>query len=268
MLKRSGRLLGKLRVALPIALFSVLGACLPAQTQGTQPQNTTQSAAEAAYAQNQAVNGLQSSVYSGNTATSLPTNNAINQVFANPFSANTNSSVNSQYIGTQQPAINTFQTIPTQNSSTQNIGSNISTGNCSFDAAAAEHAIIAETNAFRRSQGITRDYQAHSGLGSMARTWTGQLAGLGRLQHRTENDLLSHAGQFGFRQIGENIANTQGFSFNSPQAAARQFVLDNWANSTQGHREAMLSTSFTHIGAGIYCTGNGVVYAAQNFGQQ
>ena len=63
-----------------------------------------------------------------------------------------------------------------------------------------------------------------------------------------------------YKAWGENIAYIGGNV--SADTLAQQFMT-NWMNSS-GHRENILSTKFSSIGAGVYKIGN-KVYAAQEF---
>lgn len=70
-------------------------------------------------------------------------------------------------------------------------------------------------------------------------------------------DRLDDAG-IAFNNAGENIAFNQGFP--NPAAVA----VDGWMNS-QGHRENILRSAFTHAGMGVAVTANGEHYFTQVF---
>jgi uncharacterized protein YkwD len=60
-----------------------------------------------------------------------------------------------------------------------------------------------------------------------------------------------------FLSVGENLAANQ----TSPEA-----VMDDWMNSTEGHRENILSTQWNEVGAGVRTGGEHGVYWVLEFG--
>jgi|GEM_PF-6487568 len=140
--------------------------------------------------------------------------------------------------------------------------SSLPTGNCLFNVAEAEAAIISYTNQHRQRNGITTAYAGNQNLANMARDWSGQMARAGRLEHR--RNLTSFLDQFGLNSIGENIAFFGGQPNVTADRIAYHFVFESWATSPP-HNEAMLSRSFTTLGTGVYCQGD-EIYATQNFG--
>jgi uncharacterized protein YkwD len=66
------------------------------------------------------------------------------------------------------------------------------------------------------------------------------------------------------RASGENIAqNWVGYGASTNEAVANAIV-DMWMGSS-GHRQNILSSSYSEEGLGVYITEEGAVYATQNF---
>lgn len=96
---------------------------------------------------------------------------------------------------------------------------------------------------------------SHPGLGSLAQSWSEQMAAARSMVHNPNFGATSRS--YGFRGWGENIART------GSTDAGR--VMELWMNSP-GHRANILNPAFTDIGIGVAQGSDGGWYWTQNFG--
>ena len=94
-------------------------------------------------------------------------------------------------------------------------------------------------------------------LGSLAQTWSEQLARNGALSHQDLDALQANPSMAAWRSLGENI-----FMGATPADGANSV----WMNSP-GHRANILH-AFTHIGIGTTRDARGVVWVVADFGTQ
>jgi len=123
-----------------------------------------------------------------------------------------------------------------------------------LDLPAAEAAIIAKTNDFRRQNKLA-PVRPNAQLTAAARAYARKLAGYSGLSHTADGTTPAErvtAGGYKYCQIGENLAallDTRGFTAESYAARA----VDGWENSP-GHRKNMLLPHVTETGVGIVQT--------------
>ncbi|MCF6733748.1 CAP domain-containing protein [Blastococcus sp. KM273129] len=96
-------------------------------------------------------------------------------------------------------------------------------------------------------------------LAGVARDWSEQMAGEGRLQHQDVRALLDREELSGFAGIGENIFTSSG---SVPAGAAHA----GWMRSDD-HRVNVLNPGWNRIGIGFFCAPDGSVWATQEFGR-
>ncbi|MCM3662193.1 CAP domain-containing protein [Georgenia satyanarayanai] len=123
------------------------------------------------------------------------------------------------------------------------------------DAARFEDRILQLLNADRRDKGL-RPVQRATELDSVARSWSGKMAGASRMSH---NPSYSKQIPTGWTCAGENVA----YGYQTPEAMYR-----GWYNSP-GHYANMFDARFTHIGIGIAYRNDpdfgAMPYGTQNF---
>jgi len=116
-------------------------------------------------------------------------------------------------------------------------------------AASARAAILADTNAARRTGGHA-SLRETSAMDAVAQAWAKKLVKSGELAH---NPNYSSAIPSGWTRAGENVAG--GYSYSR--------VTDAWLDSP-GHR-ANIMGDFTDIGIGYAVDSSGTAWAVQNF---
>lgn len=141
-----------------------------------------------------------------------------------------------------------------------NDGNNGGGGDVSFQSACPPgfaDFVIRDTNAVRASMGLSSlTYNSRLAWGAdmhsrfMAETQT--------LTHDGWSDRIIHAG-YSFSSIGQNVAFTQGASFDSS-------LISLWMESP-GHRENIVNPRWIHIGVSCSYSSNGFMYWTQNFGK-
>lgn len=117
--------------------------------------------------------------------------------------------------------------------------------------------VFEETNRFRAEHNLP-PFERDTCLDKTATEKTKHLIESGKFEHGS----LAPAEKECETSVGENIA------WVAPADAdtvAREFVYDIWAKSTEGHREAMLSTEYTHMGVRVEPNGQGGFHATQQF---
>jgi uncharacterized protein YkwD len=93
-------------------------------------------------------------------------------------------------------------------------------------------------------------------LAGYATSWSGEMARSG-FRHSSLRPLLD-SGRYSY--VGENIAWARG-------AGVRSGTMHSmWMNSA-GHRDNMLSPSYTVVGIGVFCGADGTMWATQSFGR-
>ena len=96
-------------------------------------------------------------------------------------------------------------------------------------------------------------------LAEVAREWSAEMAGTGRLEHQDVRSLLGREELSGFAGIGENI-----FTASAPVPAG--VAHSGWMRSA-GHRANLLNPGWDRLGVGVFCAADGSVWAAQEFGR-
>jgi uncharacterized protein YkwD len=129
-----------------------------------------------------------------------------------------------------------------------------------------ERAVHEETNRRRTDHGIrTLDYSNH--LSAIALQYSRDMAQRDFFDHVSPegNGPSDRYRKFGHdtQSYGENLALTNPSPGASVENAARS-VVDDWMNS-KGHRENILTESFSREGIGVYFDSNGGMYSTQNF---
>ncbi|MBP3088356.1 CAP domain-containing protein [Corynebacterium sp. sy017] len=105
--------------------------------------------------------------------------------------------------------------------------------------------LVADTNAFRVQNG-KRPLAVSPDLSIGAQLWAEYMAKTGQFMHYP----------FGNGRFGENIWMAKGVSYTE--------AVPGWINSP-GHRQNMLTDSYTKIGIGVAYAPDGTVYAVQRF---
>ncbi|MDP5183508.1 CAP domain-containing protein [Blastococcus sp. BMG 814] len=96
-------------------------------------------------------------------------------------------------------------------------------------------------------------------LAGVARDWSEQMAGEGRLEHQDIRGLLGREELSGFAGVGENI-----FTASASVPAGTAHV--GWMRSDE-HRVNVLNPGWNRIGIGFHCAPDGSVWATQEFGR-
>ena len=96
-------------------------------------------------------------------------------------------------------------------------------------------------------------------LAGVAREWSEDMAGTGRLEHQDVRSLLERDELSGFTGIGENV-----FTASAPVPAGVAHV--GWMRSA-GHRANVLDPGWDRLGGGVFCADDGSVWATQQFGR-
>ena len=130
------------------------------------------------------------------------------------------------------------------------------------DGASAEERMAREifdrVNEERRARDLA-PVEWNGALAAVARDWSEQMAGTGRLEHQDIGEVLGREELAGFTGVGENI-----FTASGPVPAGVAHV--GWMRS-DSHRVNVLNPGWNRLGVGVFCAPDGSVWAAQEFGR-
>lgn len=119
--------------------------------------------------------------------------------------------------------------------------------------------ILSLMNQARAAEGLA-PLAGWSGLDSAAVNWSTQMSTTGVFDHASGQTLLANSASAGCSgQVGENIAWT------TVTSGKAQSIFDSYMNSTQGHREAILSTTYKYVGVGTVTNSAGRTYNTIRF---
>lgn len=121
------------------------------------------------------------------------------------------------------------------------------------DASTRQRELADATNRYRTSKGLPA-LKVNSDISRVAQSWSERMASEDRMYH---NPNYSQEYPQGWRRASENVLQ------NWDKASADDLV-QQWANSP-GHNRNMLDPAVTDLGVGVAVTGEGKLYATQNF---
>lgn len=110
----------------------------------------------------------------------------------------------------------------------------------------------------RDNRGL-RPVAGNDALAGIAREWSAEMAGTGRLQHQDVRSLLRREELSGFAGVGENI-------FTASAAVPAGVAHAGWMRS-DSRRADLLDPGWDRLGVGVFCAADGSVWAAQEFGR-
>jgi uncharacterized protein YkwD len=119
-------------------------------------------------------------------------------------------------------------------------------------------ALFDRVNVERENRGL-EPVEWNDALAEVARAWSADMAGTGRLEHQDVQALLERDELSGFTGIGENV-----FTASAPVPAGVAHV--GWMRS-DGHRANVLNPGWNRLGVGVFCADDGSVWATQQFGR-
>ena len=119
-------------------------------------------------------------------------------------------------------------------------------------------ALFDRVNVERENRGL-EPVEWNDQLAEVARQWSAEMAGTGRLEHQDVRSLLEREELSGFAGIGENI-----FTASAPVPAGVAHV--GWMRS-DSHRVNLLNPGWDRLGVGVFCADDGSVWATQQFGR-
>jgi uncharacterized protein YkwD len=95
-------------------------------------------------------------------------------------------------------------------------------------------------------------------LGCLASDWSNHMASTGVMSHRDLSAVLGWPGYEGWHTLGENV-------LEGPPGTTADQMEDAWMASSD-HRANILSGAYSYVGVGFAVSGDGQVWATENFG--